>query len=167
MNEDKPTTEDTKECKNTNSDKDKDKDFIKPKEFKKQIVAFYESGAEIPPDELVEDLKLIAEGLSFNWRFIKYTQTWKEDMIGDAIIKMFAALKKKQFNIESSYNPFSYFNTIAWNAFSNRIKKENRQHKGLSEYRQQVYEEFMSDPANQTYSRPANTDEEDFFEDGN
>lgn len=139
--------------------------YINSKEFKQQIVDFYESGEEIPPDRLVEDLRKIAEGLSFNWRFIKYTQTWKEDMVGDAIIKMFAALKKKQYNIESDYNPFSYFNTIAWNAFSNRIKKENRQHKGLTEYRQQVYDEFASDPNNQTYSRPIGNDEDEFYND--
>lgn len=164
-------SEEEKNEKSTNKEDtpvvDKEKYYINSKEFKQQIVDFYESGEEIPPDELVEDLKKIAEGLSFNWRYIKYTQTWKEDMIGDAIIKMFAALKKKQYNIDSGYNPFSYFNTIAWNAFSNRIKKENRQHKGLSEYRQQVYDEFMSDPANQTYSRPVNADEEDFFDDDN
>jgi DNA-directed RNA polymerase specialized sigma24 family protein len=142
----------------------KKKYYINSKEFRQLIVDFYDSGDETPCNELVEGLQKIAEGLSFNWRFIKYTQSWKEDMVGDAIIKMYAAMKKKQFNIESTYNPYSYFNAIAWNAFSNRIKKENRQHKGLLEYRQQVHDEFMSDPNNQTYAKPVNgVDEEEFY----
>ncbi len=33
----------------------------------------------------------------------------------------------KKFDINSEYNPFSYFTTIAFHAFINRIKKEKKQ----------------------------------------
>ena len=68
-------------------------------------------------------------------------------MIGDAIVKMYSALEDKKFDLETEYNPFSYFNKIAWNAFSNRIKKEKRQHEGLEEYKQLMYEDEMSGSA--------------------
>lgn len=76
-------------------------------------------------------------------------------MVGDAIIKMYSALEDKKFKIDSLFNPFSYFNQIAWNAFSNRIKKEKRQHDGLEEYKQIVYENEMNDSTHgAVYIRP-------------
>ena len=155
--------EDENDVKNDTGDKEY---YVDYKVFTQQISDFYESGDSTPDDELVENLQKIAQGLSFNWRFIRYTSSWKEDMVGDAIIKMYSALIKKQFKLESGKNPFSYFNTIAWNAFSNRIKKEKRQHSGLLEYRQQVHDEFLSDPNNQFYAKPIQEGgEEDFYED--
>jgi DNA-directed RNA polymerase specialized sigma24 family protein len=76
-------------------------------------------------------------------------------MVGDAIIKMYSALEDKKFLIDSAFNPFSYFNQIAWNAFSNRIKKEKRQHDGLEEYKQMVYEDSMNESSHgAVYVRP-------------
>ena len=64
-------------------------------------------------------------------------------MVGDAVVKMFTALKHKKFNIESHSNPFSYFTTIAYHAFINRIKKEKRYKQTINEYQEVVYEETM------------------------
>jgi DNA-directed RNA polymerase specialized sigma24 family protein len=84
-------------------------------------------------------------------------------MVGDAIVKMYSALESKKFKLESTFNPFSYFNQIAWNAFSNRIKKEKKQHEGLQEYKQMVFEEEMNDSSHgAVYVRPLlETDYED------
>ena len=117
--------------------------YVSSKLFRQQLQEYYDN--DIMTNELAENIVKIAEGLSYNWRFINYTKSWKEEMIGDAIIKMYSALEEKKFNIDSAFNPFSYFNQIAWNAFSNRIKKEKRQHDGLEEYKQMVYEESMQD----------------------
>ena len=38
--------------------------------------------------------------------FINYS--YKDEMIGDAVVKMIAAVKNKKFNLESTSNPFSY-----------------------------------------------------------
>jgi|TARA_R110002110_G_scaffold7140_1_gene36244 hypothetical protein len=121
----------------------KEKYYVNSKLFREQLTTYYAD--DIMTDILALNIVKIAEGLSYNWRFLNYTKSWKEDMVGDAIIKMYSALESKKFRLESEYNPFSYFNQIAWNAFSNRIKKEKRQHEGLENYKQMMYEEGMCD----------------------
>lgn len=123
---------------------EKDKFYVNSKEFRRLLTEYYKN--DVMTNELAINVVNIAQGLSYNWRFINYTSSWKEDMVGDAVTKMYAALEAKKFKIESDFNPFSYFNQIAWNAFSNRIKKEKKQHDGLQEYKQMVYEEEMSNP---------------------
>ena len=130
-----------------------EKQYIKSKDFKEQLKKYYET--DILTDELALNIIKIAENLSYNWRFIKYTPSWKEEMIGDAIVKMYTALEKKLFKIDSDYNPFSYFNQIAWHAFSNRIKKEKKQHDGLQEYKDFVYEnEMIENSGGTVYIKP-------------
>ena len=131
----------------------KEKYYVSSKKFREQLTKYYDD--DIMTNELAENIVKIAEGLSYNWRFINYTKSWKEEMVGDAIVKMYSALEDKKFNIDSAFNPFSYFNQIAWHAFSNRIKKEKRQHDGLEEYKQMIYEEEMNDSSHgAVYVRP-------------
>lgn len=119
--------------------------YVSPKQFRASLEEYYKT--DVMTNSLAENIVKIAEGLSYNWRFLEYSKSWKEYMVGDAIIKMYAALESKKFCLDmENSNPFSYFNQIAWHAFSNRIKKEKRQHKGLEEYKQMVYEEEMNDP---------------------
>jgi hypothetical protein len=127
--------------------------YVSSKLFREQLTKYYQD--DNMTNELALNVVKIAEGLSYNWRFINYTQSWKDEMVGDAIVKMYSALEDKKFDIESTYNPFSYFNQIAWNAFSNRIKKEKRQHEGLEEYKQIMYESEMNDSSHgSVYIRP-------------
>ena len=116
--------------------------YVSPKEFKENIVAYYHSGEEMITDYLGETVYKIAVGLSYAPNFINYT--YKEDMIGDAILKMLAALREKKFNIDSEYNPFSYFTTIAFHAFVNRIKKEKRYRETIDNYQQEYYAANLS-----------------------
>lgn len=118
--------------------------YVNSKEFRKQLKEYYDN--DKMTNELAVNIVKIAEGLSYNWRFINYTKSWKEEMVGDAILKMYLALEKKSFDIDSEFNPFSYFNMIAWNAFSNRIKREKKQHAGLTEYKDMIYMEAMTGP---------------------
>lgn len=115
--------------------------YVSSKLFREQLEQYYKD--DNMTNELALNIVKIAEGLSYNYRFINYT--WKDEMVGDAILKMYSALEDKKFRLESEFNPFSYFNRIAWNAFSNRIKKENSQHEGLEDYKQMVYERELSD----------------------
>ncbi len=94
--------------------------YIEPKVFKASLRKYYDS--DILTDDLAENIKKIAYGLSYNSSFINYS--YKDDMIGDALIKMYSALKYKKYKFENNSNPFSYFTTIAYHAFINRIKKE-------------------------------------------
>jgi hypothetical protein len=92
--------------------------------------------------------------------------SYKEDMIGDALIKMFSALKRKKFDVKTESSPFGYFTTIAYHAFINRIKKEKKHHDTLVEYRQRKYEEELSSSEGHIYVKPIldSTEEEISFE---
>lgn len=116
--------------------------YVNSREFEEEIRAYYKSG--VVTQKLGESLTKIAHGLSYAPNFINYS--YKDDMIGDAIVKMFSALRNKKFKLDSGFSPFSYFTTIAFHAFINRIKKENKHHAVLNEYRDKVYTDLMLNP---------------------
>jgi len=109
---------------------DKTKFYVDPKEFDQQIIAYYNSG--ILNDELAEMVSKIAHKLSYAPNFINYS--YREEMVGDGIIRMFKALMSKKYNHTKGNNPFSYFTRIAFNAFRNRIKKEKHIHETHERY---------------------------------
>lgn len=117
--------------------------YVNSKEFTQDIVDYYESGSDEIGEKLGESISKIAKGLSYAPNFINYS--YREDMIGDAVVKMFTALQHKKFDINSGSNPFSYFTTIAFHAFINRIKKEKKQRQIVSDYQEMVYEEMASE----------------------
>lgn len=138
----------SKKLKNGKKIKPKDRPhYVNSKEFEEEIRKFYETN--VYTEKLCESLTKIAQGLSYAPNFINYS--YKEEMIGDAMVKMFQALKNKKFGLEAkdsdgnSYNPFSYFTTIAFHAFINRIKKEKKHQEIVTEYKQKVYEDIMGD----------------------
>lgn len=109
--------------------------YVNPKQFLQMLTDYYESDDLI--DELAESVYKIAVGLSYSPNFINYS--YKDEMIGDAVVKMVAAVKNKKFNLESTSNPFSYFTTIAYHAFINRIKKEKKYRETINDYQEQIY----------------------------
>ena len=116
--------------------------YVNNKEFSVALRSFYESGDDDIGEQLGTYIYKIATGLSYAPNFINYT--YKEDMIGDAVYKMLLAIKNKKFDINSEYNPFSYFTTIAFHAFINRIKKEKKQREIIGEYQEAVYDDLIS-----------------------
>lgn len=122
--------------------KDKPAHYVNAKEFTQDITTYYESGTDDIGNKLGESIYKIATGLSYAPNFINYS--YKDDMIGDAIVKMFSALQSKKFKLESGNNPFSYFTTIAFHAFINRIKKEKKQREVVAEYQEMVYDEVLN-----------------------
>ena len=132
----------------------KEKYYINRHVFLKQLEEYYES--DKMTNELALNLLKIAEGLSYNHRFIRYSRSWKEEMVGDAILKMYSALEKKLYDVKSGYNPFSYFNRIAWNSFTKRITDEKDEHAGLNEYKDMIYMDNMTGPESQghVYVKP-------------
>lgn len=138
--------------------------YISPKEFKESLKRFYDT--DVLTDDLAENVKKIAYGLSYNSNFINYT--YKDDMIGDALIKMYSALSRKKYSFDTESNPFSYFTTIAFNAFINRIKKEKRHHEAEKNYREKLYEDIMTDPENggaYIYVKPISDDDDEYDQD--
>lgn len=116
--------------------------YVNSKEFREALGVYYDSGTEDVGEQLGTYIFKIATGLSYAPNFINYT--YKEDMVGDAIYKMLLAVKNKKFDMTSDYNPFSYFTTIAFHAFINRIKKEKKQREIVNEYQEAVYDELTT-----------------------
>lgn len=134
--------------------------YIDPAVFKQQLVGYYNNN--INEDVIAESISKIAYGLSYSSNFINYT--YKDEMIGDAIVKMFTAVKNKKFDVTSEHNPFSYFTTIAFHAFINRIKKEKKHAEAISEYKSRFYEEELTENTDANiYVKPDNVDGEDMM----
>ena len=129
--------------KKTRKKKAKTEHYVNSKEFYEQIKEYYRT--EIIPDELADSLNKIATGLGYATNFINYS--YKDEMIGDAVLKMWSALKNKKFNVDTGNNPFSYFTTIAYHAFINRIKREKKYRDTITKYQEQVYHDTMTNEA--------------------
>ena len=129
----------------------KDKHYVNPEELKNAIEQYYLT--DNCTDYLCECINKIAQGLSFSPSFINYS--YKDDMVGDAVVKMFSALKRKKFDIKSETSPFSYFTTIAFHAFINRIKKEKKHHEAVTAYRDSKYEELLTSGEINIYVKPS------------
>jgi len=110
---------------------DKEKFYVDPKNFDTKILEYYESG--VLSNELAEMVSKIAHKLSYAPNFINYS--YREEMVGDGVIRMFKALMSKKYNHTKGTNPFSYFTRIAFNAFRNRIKKEKHIHETHEKYK--------------------------------
>jgi len=117
--------------------------YVNSKDFLRELTVYYDQGDDNVSEILGVYIYKIATGLSYAPNFINYS--YRDDMVGDAIVKMFSALKNKKFNLDSGNNPFSYFTTIAFHAFINRIKKEKKQREVISEYQEQVFENLVAE----------------------
>lgn len=113
--------------------------YVDPKEMEDLIKSYYSTGYLDP--NLADMIQKIATRLGYAHNFLRYS--YKEEMIGDAIIKMITALTRKRFKCDSGFNPFSYFTKVAFRAFQNRIKKEKKEHETLHRYQDEVYSVLM------------------------
>lgn len=137
--------------------------YVNGREFEEEIRHFYKT--DFISIKLGDSITKIAHGLSYAPNFINYS--YKEDMIGDAIVKMVSALKNKKFKLDSGFSPFSYFTTIAFHAFINRIKKEKKHHETVSNYKDRVYTDIMTakneDASYHLYVDPSNSEDDDNY----
>jgi hypothetical protein len=67
----------------------------------------------------------IAQRLLYHPWFSGYTDSWKEDMLGDGLENVINYLDN--YNPEITKNPFAYYTQIIWYAFRRRIEKEKKQ----------------------------------------
>jgi hypothetical protein len=116
----------------------KEKFYVEPKKFDEEIMKYYDSG--FMSNELAEMVSKISHKLSYASNFINYS--YREEMVGDGVIRMMKALISKKYNRSKGTNPFSYFTRIAFNAFRNRIKKEKHIHETHEKYKEELL--FMS-----------------------
>ena len=158
--EEKPKATAKKPKKKRKSAKEKKPHYVNGKEFYEQIKEYYRTGDL--PDILAESVHKIAVGLSYAPNFINYS--YKDEMVGDAVLKMFLALKNKKYNVDTHNNPFSYFTTIAFHAFINRIKKEKKHRETITKYQETYYSDLMEtngDDGNNVYIDPTQPGELD------
>lgn len=109
--------------------------YVDPIEMEQQIKNYYKCG--VIPSDLADSIQKIATRLGYAGNFLNYS--FKEEMIGDAVIKMMTALMRKRFKVDSGYNPFSYFTKVAYRAFQNRIKREKKEFETLRRYQAEVF----------------------------
>ena len=156
----KAETKPAKKKKRKRSSKKLSEHYVNGKEFYEQIKEYYRT--DDLKDILAESIHKIATGLSFAPNFINYS--YKDEMVGDAVLKMFLALKNKKFNVDTHNNPFSYFTTIAFHAFINRIKKEKKHRDTITRYQETVYGDMMQDsnsPQGTVYTDPSNMSDDE------
>ena len=106
--------------------------YLNNQTFYKQLLDWKQSGDEQIPDEIAKAIMEICSNLARCGRFAGYT--WKEDMIGDAILTCIKVAKN--FDPERSKNPFSYFTQIAYNCFRQFLNKEHLRLATIEEYKQ-------------------------------
>jgi len=129
--------------------------YIEPEEFKRQILQYYKT--KIFSDDVADSIYKIANRLAFASNFINYT--YREDMVGDAVVRMIEALTTQKFDPLKG-NPFSYFTKIAFHAFCNRIKKEKRIRDTLTSYQNDIYSGMKNDGM-LPYNRPEHDQDSD------
>ncbi len=137
--------------------------YVNAREFEDDLVKYYDDGKL--SNYLGESIHKIAVGLSYAPNFINYS--FKEDMIGDAVLKMYQAILNKKFKINQGFSPFGYFTTIAYHAFICRIKKEKKHHEVVEEYKERNFELMMNDmdefASHKVYTRPSPIDRADMI----
>ena len=133
--------------------------YVNNKDFENSIKHYYITGEM--SYELGDSLNKIAIGLSYRPNFINYS--FKDEMVGDAIIKMYSALKFKKFDLSMNFSAFGYFTQIAWRAFINRIKKEKKIHQTLVDFKDMTYSEELtrySEQGGHIYIKPEHKESE-------
>ena len=105
-----------------------------------------ENPDEPMPESMGKAIMDIAYGLGGRWNFARYTDTWKENMISDAI--EVCVKNVKGFDTVKYNNPHAYITMICFRAFQNRIKKEKRDTAGKYKFFvEHVYDADCSDMA--------------------
>jgi len=114
--------------------------YVNSKQFEEEIRLYYKT--DKMTEYLADAIRRIAYGLSFAPNFINYS--YRDEMIGDAVVKMYQALKYKKFKLNQGFSPFSYFTTIAFHAFISRIKKEKKHHQLIADFRERNYDSLIN-----------------------
>ena len=108
--------------------------YVNPEDLKSDLLEYQQSG--VISEELGKKLILIAERFSRKWNLNGYTNNYKGDFIGDAILRMVVQIDKIDLS-HPKCNPFSYLSTTCENAikaFFNKENKYNRAKDTLTDY---------------------------------
>lgn len=112
------------------------KDYVDNKMLYQEFIVYHakkmkwiEEGAQgkRPPlsDKIGRAIMDIAQRRCYSRNFIGYTESWKQEMVSDAIETCVKYVHN--FNPEKSNNPFAYITQLVTNAIINRIKIEHKE----------------------------------------
>lgn len=157
--------EEKKETRGRKPSKEKALHYVDDNEFTKKLLEYYEilktNPTKKPSNYLCSCLVKISEGFSHASNFINYP--YREDMVGDAKVKMYKALIEQKYKHEGeSVDPetgeiirarsaFSYFSTIARFAFIARIKKEKKNHLAIENYKDSIFDNLIAEQTDASY----------------
>lgn len=108
--------------------------YVNNKELYAELVKYHAKkqkalaqGEPIPPfnDKIGAAIIQIATRRCNSRNYYRYTNSWKEEMISNAIAT--AAIRGHNFDPNKSENPFAYFTQICDSAIKEQIKKEKKQ----------------------------------------
>ena len=99
--------------------------YVSNKEMLVEMIEYKETG--IVSEELGGMIFKIAKNFSNKGNFSSYT--WKEDMVGEAILTCLKYMHNFDAEKSSRPNPFAYFTQICYNSFINFIRKQKKHSK--------------------------------------
>lgn len=130
--------------------------YIDPVELANRVKEYYETEDDKGKNyqKLGEMFLLIAKKVATSSCFARYT--FKDEFIGEAMIKMVKALRNKKFSFEFGSSPFSYYTQICYWSFCAVIKNEEKQASIARHYREVKYIESFKDneDTRNVYIRP-------------
>lgn len=112
--------------------------YIDPDALKQRIIQYYKDDILTP--ELADDVQQLCVKLSYSSRFINYT--WREEFIGQAIVRLLRILKEKKYDPTRGFSPFSYLTMCAFRVFITVIKKEKKNFAALQEYQEEFFKRY-------------------------
>lgn len=107
--------------------------YVDNKKLYQEFLAFYhkkqewlEQGKGVPPlnDEIGSAILKICKNVTYMYKFINYSNNYKDEMIDDAIVTCVAY--SHNFNAIKYNNPHAYLTKLAINGIVERIKREKK-----------------------------------------
>lgn len=118
-----------------------EKFYVAPEELRSQIQDFYNT--DKMSNDLGRNILKVVNGLGSTRRFNEYS--YLDEMKSDATMKIVRAISLKNFKVDTKTNPFSYFTTIAFHAFCNRIKLEKKNRETIDKLQVSIYDDLISE----------------------
>jgi len=150
------------------------KHYVNNRELYEELCAYHEkkikaleNGEEIPPltNKIGYAIIQIATRRCNSWNFVDYTESWKQEMISNAI--MVATIRGHNFDPTKSNNPFAYFTQICNNAILEQLKREKDalyvKYKQMDQIGFQASSLDSSDVNDHSYN-DFNTDDENYYD---
>jgi hypothetical protein len=100
----------------------KDNNYFDNKKFIKSLIIYYDTNNIKALNELCSSLIQLANNIASRYNFNNYT--YKDEMVGDAILIATKALLSKKIKVSEPSNPYGYLTKIMIRSFKHRLNQE-------------------------------------------